>query len=428
MLSPQFPAVNIPSLQKVDLPAVARIRLKQPSAPAIADIEAGVRQALEGADRLRALAPGSRVALAVGSRGIAHIDRLARAVVGWLREQRLEPFIVPAMGSHGGGTAEGQAAVLARLGVDEQRTGAPVRATMEVVECGRTAKGVPCFFDANAHAADAVVIIGRVKSHTSFDRPIESGLTKMVGIGLGKQEGARNIHRMGPYGLSEVLPEMASVAIANSPLAYGLAIVENAAHEIVTIEGAEPAAFADTDIRLLKKAKSLLARLPVRKLDVLACQELGKEVSGAGMDYAVIGRTDIRGIANPDHIEMVKLVVLRLTEATHGNGIGIGVADYVPKTLTDGLDLKSMYENAITSALGEKCRIPIVLPSERETLQAAFATCWNTDPASWRYCQIRNTLSLDEVLVSRPVMEELGASGTLEPLEFDDKGRLLTIL
>ncbi|MCB1835674.1 MAG: hypothetical protein KDH19_19845, partial [Geminicoccaceae bacterium] len=210
--------------------------------------------------------------------------------------------------------------------------------------------------------------------------------------------------------------------------AYGLAIVENAAHEIVTIEGAEPAAFADTDIRLLKKAKSLLARLPVRKLDVLACQELGKEVSGAGMDYAVIGRTDIRGIANPDHIEMVKLVVLRLTEATHGNGIGIGVADYVPKTLTDGLDLKSMYENAITSALGEKCRIPIVLPSERETLQAAFATCWNTDPASWRYCQIRNTLSLDEVLVSRPVMEELGADGTLEPLEFDNKGRLLTIL
>ena len=428
MLTPQFPAVNIPSLQKVDLPAVARIRLKQPSAPAIADIEAGVRQALEGADRLKALAAGSRVALAVGSRGIAHIDRLARAVVGWLREQRLEPFIVPAMGSHGGGTAEGQAAVLARLGVDEQRTGAPVRATMEVVECGRTAKGVPCFFDANAHAADAVVIIGRVKSHTSFDRPIESGLTKMVGIGLGKQEGARNIHRMGPYGLSEVLPEMASVAIANSPLAYGLAIVENAAHEIVTIEGAEPAAFADTDIRLLKKAKSLLARLPVRKLDVLACQELGKEVSGAGMDYAVIGRTDIRGIANPDHIEMVKLVVLRLTEATHGNGIGIGVADYVPKTLTDGLDLKSMYENAITSALGEKCRIPIVLPSERETLQAAFATCWNTDPASWRYCQIRNTLSLDEVLVSRPVMEELGADGTLEPLEFDNKGRLLTIL
>ena len=428
MLTPQFPAVNIPSLQKVDLPAVARIRLKQPSAPAIADIEAGVRQALEGADRLKALAAGSRVALAVGSRGIAHIDRLARAVVGWLREQRLEPFIVPAMGSHGGGTAEGQAAVLARLGVDEQRTGAPVRATMEVVECGRTAKGVPCFFDANAHAADAVVIIGRVKSHTSFDRPIESGLTKMVGIGLGKQEGARNIHRMGPYGLSEVLPEMASVAIANSPLAYGLAIVENAAHEIVTIEGAEPAAFADTDIRLLKKAKSLLARLPVRKLDVLACQELGKEVSGAGMDYAVIGRTDIRGIANPDHIEMVKLVVLRLTEATHGNGIGIGVADYVPKTLTDGLDLKSMYENAITSALGEKCRIPIVLPSERETLQAAFATCWNTDPASWRYCQIRNTLSLDEVLVSRPVMEELGADGTLEPLEFDDEGRLLTIL
>ncbi|MCB1835126.1 MAG: DUF2088 domain-containing protein, partial [Geminicoccaceae bacterium] len=185
MLTPQFPAVNIPSLQKVDLPAVARIRLKQPSAPAIADIEAGVRQALEGADRLKALAAGSRVALAVGSRGIAHIDRLARAVVGWLREQRLEPFIVPAMGSHGGGTAEGQAAVLARLGVDEQRTGAPVRATMEVVECGRTAKGVPCFFDANAHAADAVVIIGRVKSHTSFDRPIESGLTKMVGIGLG---------------------------------------------------------------------------------------------------------------------------------------------------------------------------------------------------------------------------------------------------
>jgi len=426
MLNPTFPAVPIPSLGSVPLPEVARVKLRQPTAPAIGDIEGGVRAALDRSARLVSLPRGSSVAIAVGSRGIAHIGLLARTVVAWLRERGLDPFIVPAMGSHGGGTAEGQAGVLARLGVDEARTGAPVRAGMEVVECGRTARGVPCNFDALAHAADAVVIIARIKSHTSFDRPVESGLTKMVGIGLGKQEGARNIHGMGPMGLSEVLPEMAAIAIANSPLAHGLAIVENAAHEIVTIEGVEPQDFADVDRRLLKRAKSLLARLPFRQLDVLACEELGKEISGAGMDYAVIGRTDIRGMANPDHIFMAKLVALRLTAATHGNGMGVGVADYIPKSMADGLDLKSMYENAITSAISEKCRIPMVMATEREALQAALATCWNTDPATRRYCQIRNTLALDEILVSRPLLDELEQEGDLQPMQFDGEGRLLT--
>ncbi|MCB2055337.1 MAG: hypothetical protein KDE35_13970 [Geminicoccaceae bacterium] len=428
MLSPTFPVVDIPSLQSVSLPDVARIRLEQPTAPAIADIEAAVRDAMARADRLRSLPAGSRVALAVGSRGVAHIDRLARAVVGCLREFALEPFVVPAMGSHGGGTAEGQAAVLARLGVTEESVGAPIRATMEVVEYGRTKDGIPCCFDAAAAEAHAVVVIARVKSHTSFDRSIESGLTKMVGIGLGKQQGARNIHRLGPRGLTDVLPEMAAIAVRHSPLAFGIAVVENARHELVTVEGVAPEAFARTDERLLKRAKSLLARLPFTQIDAFVCQELGKEVSGAGMDYAVIGRTDIRGIANPEHIFIAKLAILRLTDATHGNGIGIGVADYMPMATANALDLKSMYENGITAALVDKCRVPVVLPTERAVLQATVATSWAPDLADVRYCQIRNTLSLDEILVSRALRDELGVAAPLEPLAFDARGALTTLI
>lgn len=429
MPSPVFPSVTIPHLAEAVLPAVHRVRLDQPTAPAIADIEGTVHEALATSAELAALKPGSRVAVAVGSRGIAAIAKLAAATVAWLRRQHLEPFIVPAMGSHGGATAEGQAAVLAKLGIDEARVGAPVRATMETVDLGATGRGIPCRFDANAAAADAIVVIARVKSHTSFDRPIESGLCKMLAVGLGKQDGARNVHRLGPAGFTETIPALAAIALAKAPIACGLAVVENAAHQLVTIEAVPPAAFAAVDERLLNQAKSLLARLPFRQLDALTVEEIGKEISGSGMDYAVTGRTDLRGIPNPDHILIAKLAILRLTKATGGNAIGIGLADYVPLACANAVDLKSMYENAITAAIGEKARLPIVLPTERETLQALVMTSWASDPETIRYCQIRNTLDLDEVLVSPALLQELDATpGPAEPLAFDEAGRLLTLV
>lgn len=430
MNHPSFPEIHIPSLQSVQLPLVRRVRLSQPQAPALPDLAGAVQQAFARTNALDDLPQGAEVALAVGSRGVANIDLLAKESIRALKAKGLQPFIVPAMGSHGGGTAEGQVAVLAQLGVTEAVCGAPVRASMETVELGRTSDGIAARFDAHAAKAAAVVTIARVKSHTSFDRDIESGLTKMVAIGLGKQAGARTVHRLGLKGMRDVLPAVAQVAIANSPLRLGLAVVENANHQIVHLEAVPAAQFLDADRRLLKQAKVLLARLPFRQLDACLCEELGKEISGSGMDYAVTGRTDLRGIANPDHILITKLAILRLTEATAGNGIGVGVADFMPRAMANALDLKKMYENSITSAIGEKSRIPIVLPTEKEVLQATMATCWAPDPARLRYCQIKNTLSLDEALVSEPLWEELGRPGTEVPetLEFDAQGCLTTLV
>ncbi len=428
MASPVFPPVTIPQLAEAVLPAVHRVRLRQPTAPAIADIEATVQAELAKSAELAALARGSTVAIAVGSRGIADLALLVQSTVGWLRQQNHTPFIVPAMGSHGGATAEGQAGVLRKLGIDEARMGAPVRTSMATVELGKTRDGIPCRFDAEAARSDAVVVIARVKSHTSFDRPIESGLCKMLAVGLGKQDGARNVHRLGPAGFTETIPALAEIALAKAPIACGLAVVENAGHALVTIEAVPPAQFASADERLLKQAKWLLARLPFRLLDALLVEEIGKEISGAGMDYAVTGRTDLRGIANPEHILINKLAVLRLTEATHGNGIGVGLADYMPRETANALDLKSMYENAITASIGEKARLPIVLPTERETVQALVMTSWARTPEMIRYCQIRHTLDLDVVLVSKALLAELATTAPAEPLAFDDAGKLLTLI
>jgi hypothetical protein len=432
MLSPTFPAVHLPFLETVPLPHVQRVRLPQPTAERVGDLDRAVREELGKSLRLRRLPKGASVAVAVGSRGVAEIATLARATVGWLEDQGHSPFIVPAMGTHGGANAACQRALLAKLGVTPEVVGCPIRATMETVDYGTVAAGIPCCFDAEAARADAVVLLARVKSHTSFDRPIESGLTKMVAVGLGKAEGARNVHRLGVRGLGEILPLLARRSLDKSPIAYGIAVVESGRHEIVALEGVEPESFFATDERLLERAKGLLARLPFKQIDALVCEWVGKEISGAGMDYGVIGRTDIRGVANPLHIFINKIAVLGVTAESVGNGIGIGVADYVPKALVDGLDLMAVYMNAVSATFIEKARIPIVLATEQDAIRALVATSWAPDPANVRYCQIRSTLHLDEVLVSEPLYAEIRAREGVEavgepmPLAFDEAGRLLT--
>ncbi len=432
MSSPRFPEIQIPHLKGTAMPKVLRVRVPLPQAEAISDIEGAVHTELAKSEKLANLSPGAKVAIGVGSRGVADIPRLAKSVVDWLRHKNFEPFIIPTMGSHGGGTAEGQRGVLEHLGVTEAFVGAPIKATMETVEYGKTREGIPCRFDAKAAAADAVVIIARVKSHTSFDRPIESGLTKMVAIGLGKQEGARNVHSIGPRGYTDVLPAMADIAIAKSPLVYGIAVVENGNHRLAHIEGATPESFAAADQRLLVMAKKLLGRLPFKQLDALTCEYVGKNISGAGMDYAVIGRTDIRGVPNPEHIFISKIAVMGLTEETDGNGIGVGVADFIPRACADALDLHSMYMNAITSTYLEKVRIPAVLPTEKQVLEALFATCWVPDPKKARYAQIRSTMDVSEFLVSEPALADIRDLPGLEilseanPLQFDEQDRLTT--
>ena len=432
MLSPTFPDVHLPHLADVPLPPVLRVRLHHPTREAVPDIAAAVDEALARSKQLADLKSGASVAVAVGSRGIAHIPKVVAAAVRHLKQRDFAPFIVPAMGSHGGATAEGQAGMLAHLGVTAATVGAPVRATMETVEYASTLHGIPCRFDRNAAEADAVLCINRVKSHTSFDRPVESGLTKLVAVGLGKQAGAQNVHRLGPRGYTEVLPALARIAIEHSPIAYGIALVENAQKELVVIEGVEPEAFYATDERLLKIAKGLLARLPFERIDALVVEWIGKEISGAGMDPAVVGRVGIRSIPDPEPPFVNKLAVLGVTEDSGGNGVGIGNADYTTRRVANGLDLTSIYMNSITAGGTEGARIPAVLPDERTVLRAMVATCWRTDPDNARLCQIRSTLHLNEILISPALSEEIEGRSDVErlshplPLEFSADGDLLT--
>jgi hypothetical protein len=432
MLSPTFPKIDLPHLADVSIPPMLRVRLNHPKGGPIADVAGAVDEALAKSRRLADLRSGAGVAVAVGSRGIAHIPEVVAGAVAHLKGRGFAPFIVPAMGSHGGATAEGQAGVLAHLGVTEESVGAPIRATMETVEYGATLHGIPCRFDKNAAEADAVLCINRVKSHTSFDRPIESGLTKLVAVGLGKQVGASNVHRLGPRGYTEVLPALARIAIDNSPIAYGVALVENANRQLVVIEGVEPDDFAATDERLLKLAKSLTARLPFERVDGLIVEWIGKEISGAGMDPAVVGRVGIRSIPDPGKPFVNKLAVLGVTEDSYGNAVGLGNADYTTLRVANRIDLLPMYMNSITAAGTESARIPAVLADDRTVIRAMVATCWRSDPENARLCQIRSTLYLNEILVSpslfadiegRPETERLSDP---EPLQFSAAGDLLT--
>ncbi len=427
--SPLFPPIRLPHLADVAIPGFVPVRLRQPDVPGLADPAAAVTSALEaGRARFSALPAGAEVAVAVGSRGIARIDTITRATVDWLRGQGFVPFIVPGMGSHGGGTAEGQIRVLAALGVSAERMGCEIRSSMETVDYGTIDGGIACHFDAHAARAAGVVVINRVKAHTSFPRPVESGLTKMLAVGLGKAEGAGQVHLIGPRGFVEVLPKLAARIVERAPLTAGLAILENARHQVAEVELVAPQDFHAADARLLKRAKAAMARLPFAQLDGLIVMELGKDISGAGIDPAISGRTDIRGVENPAEPFIHKVAVLRLSAATGGNGIGVGMADYLPMETANRLDLRAMYMNAVTATILEKAFIPVVLPDEADVIRALVATCWATEPE--RLCLIRSSADLGQIAVTPPLLPELEArdaileAGAPRPLRFDPAGRL----
>lgn len=431
MTHPIFPEVHLPHLQSIQVPEFVRLRLRQPEMPALGDVSVAVAISLE-ASGLFTLPQGSEIAVVVGSRGIAEIDTVARASVDWLKAKGYLPFIVPGMGSHGGGTAEGQKAVLAKLGVSEDRIGCEIRATMDTVRYGTLPDGMICHFDAHAARAAGILVVNRVKAHTSFPRPIESGLTKMLAVGLGKAGGAAQVHMIGPRGFVETLPALAEMILANAPITAGLALVENAHKQLTHIETVAPADFAEADARLLIVAKSAMARLPFDQLDGLVIERVGKDISGAGIDPAVSGRTDIRGVENPATPFIHKIAALALSERTGGNGLGVGMADFIPRATANALDLKAMYMNAVTATILEKARIPIVLPDERTVIAGLVATCWN--PQDPRLCHIVSSAQLDEIGVTANLLPELEAQGLViergnpAPLRYDDSGTLITRL
>ena len=383
-------------LGAVAIPDLALVERAMPTPPALSDPAAAVAAALA-----TIALPTGRVAVAVGSRGIAQIDVFVAAVIAALRSNGAEPFIVPAMGSHGASTAQGQVDVLAHLGITEARVGAPIRATMETVVVGHTPSGLAVYMDAFAHEADAIVAINRVKPHTSFRGPIESGCAKMLGLGLGKQEGARSIHSLGWHKMRESVPEAAAVTIATGKVAFALAILENAHEEPCRVEALAARDILTRERELLVEASRNLARLPLEKIDVLVVDRVGKSVSGGGGDPNVTGRFPSTAISGgPD---VTRLVYLAMA-GDDGNGNGVGLADVVTSELASVYDPLPTYLNALTTTAAGNARMPMVMPTKRLAIAAALRMCADLDPAQATIVRVLDTLHLRRVWFSRPAL------------------------
>jgi hypothetical protein len=411
-------------------PPIARVR-RSFHQPEVADVPAAVAGAV-AASRLARRAPaGGSVAITVGSRGIAGIAEIARATVDAVRALGLRPFVVAAMGSHGGGTAEGQRALLAELGVTEKSVGCDVRCEMDTVVLGTNSLGLPIRFDRNAFEADAVVLLNRIKPHTSFTGDYESGLLKMLTIGLGKREGAAQVHKLGLDGLRRILPEVGAFLLGKTRVGLGLAILENAADRTAKIVGVEPEDLLAVEPALLAEARDLMARLPFEQLDVLVVGELGKNYSGTGLDPNVIGRQRVETMPDPKSPSVTRLAVLDVSAESRGNALGMGLADLTTERLVRSIDPKPIRVNCFTSNFLTRARVPLSLPTDRDVVTACLDTCWKIDPAEARLAIIPNTLELTTLWVTRPLASDVEAHPELafetdfEPIPFDADGQII---
>lgn len=404
------------------LPSFYRIRQRFDET-SIDDVAGAVRDAFAKFDPADKIRPGQSVAVGVGSRGTHDLRILVKSTVECLQAMALMPYIMPAMGSHGGATGPGQAQVLAELGITEDAMGVPIVSSMETVSLGRVASGAEVFFAKDALEAEHVVVINRVKPHTAFRAEVESGLCKILAVGCGRQKGAANMHK---FDLARTIVPAAQMILEKTPVLCGLAVTENAAGGTHSLKLSRPQEFPDVDREFLKIAWQLLPKLPLDDLDVLLVDEMGKNVSGAGMDPNVIGfwRRE-GGERKPDYRI---LVVLDLTSQSHGNATGIGMADLTTRRLVDRIDYDATYTNAFTSGVFRSVRIPITLEDDRAALEAALNR--SPDPGAVRMARIVNTGSLETFWISESVLPELRKREDITvdetPLEFtfSDDGRL----
>lgn len=411
-------------LGNVEPPAVALVEQRVDSPPALKDIRAAVGEALRSVEL-----PTGTVAVGVGSRGVGRISDVVSALVGFLKEAGAEPFVIPAMGSHGASTAEGQADVLRHLGVSEERVGCPIRATMEARKIGETPGGVSVYMDQNAFEADAVVVVNRIKPHTAFRGTVESGPTKMLAIGLGKQKGAYSIHAAGWGRIHETIPEAARVAVQSGKVAFGLAVLENADEEPYRVAAVPAEKLEESEAPLLEEAKRKLMRLPFDDIDVLVIDQIGKNISGDGADPNVTGRYPTPFASGGANVE--RMVFLDLTPETGGNANGLGAADVVTERLVSKMDPPATYLNALTSTTPYPVKIPMTMPTDRMAIAAALAMTAGVSPQNARLVRIQNTLKLRQMWVSEALLKEARDDERLSmleeprPIDFDASGSLL---
>jgi len=415
-------------------PRMMRIRQKF-DAPKLEDIPAEVDAQLARLNLGEQVRPGQSVAITAGSRGIANIAVIIKAICDHVKGLGGVPIIVPAMGSHGGGTAEGQRAIIEGLGVTEEFPGAEIRSSMETVVVDETSHGIPVHFDKVSFDCDHVIVCGRVKPHTGFVGPIESGLHKMMLIGLGKHEGAKIYHRaILDYSFLEIIRAVGVSVLQKCSVIAGVAIVENAYDETGMVDAVAPANFYERETELLKIATAWMPRLPFKKIGLLIVDEIGKNISGSGMDTNVVGRKYNDHSATDSDVYRVKRIFIRgLTEETHGNACGLGMAEFTNRRTVENVDRNITQINSLTGSHPSAAAIPVYYDTDREVLENALPTIGLVEPENAVVVQIRDTLHLGEVLVSEACLPEVQEREDLELIDgpfdtpFDADGNLLPV-
>lgn len=409
-------------LPPVEPPPFAHVSYA-PETPTLDDVREATRDAVADLP-LADLPSGATVAVGLGSRGITDVVTVAETVVAELRARDFDPVVVPAMGSHGGATPAGQTEALAGLGLTEDRLGCPIDARMETEQVGESALGMAVHLARSALAADAVVVVNRVKPHTNFTGRIESGLSKMATVGLGKQPGAQSFHGTALVeGYVPTIETTLEVVREAVDLRGGVAIVENFRDETALVEGISGEDLPDAEVPLQEQARAWMPTLPFDAIDVLVVDRIGKDVSGAGMDTNVVGRYQVLNADDPTTPEIKRVVARRLTEASHGNGNGVGLADVTTRQLVDELDLQQVYTNALTSSSLSKARLPVVMPDDERAFRAALSSIGRWDPQTVRVAWIRDTSHLSGFRVSPGLLADAPDAVTVEgwqALSFSD--------
>jgi hypothetical protein len=373
---------------------------------ALSDVQGEVGRLLEESVFWRKVEPGAKIGLTAGSRGIADIVPILSATVRFIKEKGCQPFIIPTMGSHGGGTPEGQKELLAGLGITEEALGVPLVASGEAVRIGEVGPGVPVYVNRAVLEMDGLIVINRVKPHTSFHAPIESGLMKMLAVGLGNQPGAAALHSYGIRGLESFIPLLAVYIMEHIPVLYGIAIVENAYEQTALVAGIEPEQFYEREQDLLKTARSLMPRLPFNDLDLLVVRSMGKSFSGTGMDTNIIGRLRIQGEPEPERPRIKRIAVLDLDERSKGNALGIGLADFTTDRLLAKVDWTATYLNVFSTTFVMRAMTPMHFATDEEVLSAALKSLGGEEQESARVLVIDNTLDLSRIEFSTALLED----------------------
>ena len=421
--------VKVEGLDRVRFPRMVKARQVFDSAR-IDDVSGHIRAQMEANIHGKQRFAGKRLAITVGSRGIPSLDVMVRTVVEVLQRWGAEPFIVPAMGSHGGATAEGQLEMLATYNVTEASMGCPILSSMDVVQISTLPDGTPVYCDKNAAAADGIVILNKVKPHTDFRAKHGSGLAKMMAIGLAKHKGASMFHEMGFATFAERIPQVCNEFLAHLPIAFGVGIVQNAYDDISDIEVMEAGLLLEKDAELLEIAKAKMARFLVPSIDVLMIDEIGKNISGNGADPNITGRSNSAGF--DDILDCKKLFIRGLTEETHHNGCGIAHADVTTRRCLNDIDFETTWINVVTATMLNGGKIPMYMENDRDALSLAIRTCNSIDYAKPKIVHVLDTLHLDEIALSETYLDVIAEIQEIEvlsdpyELEFDDDGFLIT--